>query len=231
LIINQDIKDAISENIRKEALRELVYNSDVITLLQDGLQKVADGLTTFEEILKIIELEVDEKLADTYSLKTALDYTNITHNSENNNVEKTHDYSNNNFSDVADNNIGNMNDTNEIANTNNFSQQSIESQNNNVEFNDSSDNNLNSNNNPFNINSIMTDNQTINDSIENIQDNKLSEDTSNIADINYNFSHAELSDNQNLTNNNLNDNEVTQQPQQIGGINDILNRINKKQSF
>ena len=33
LMINQDIKDAISSNIRKDALRELVYNSDVITLL------------------------------------------------------------------------------------------------------------------------------------------------------------------------------------------------------
>lgn len=83
LIINQEIKDAISENIRKEKLRELVYNSDVITLLQDGLQKVEAGLTTFEELLKIIELEEDEKLAGSSSLERALEDTSITHSSEN----------------------------------------------------------------------------------------------------------------------------------------------------
>ena len=83
LMINQEIKDAISANIRKDELRELVYNSDVITLLQDGLEKVEQGLTTFEEILKIIELEDDEKLANASSLQTALDYTNIANNSEN----------------------------------------------------------------------------------------------------------------------------------------------------
>ena len=87
LMINQDIKDAISENIRKEKLRELVYNSDVITLLQDGLEKVEAGLTTFEEILKIIELEDDEKLANASSLKNALDSTDIANgNEENKNV-------------------------------------------------------------------------------------------------------------------------------------------------
>ncbi len=83
LMINQNIKDAISENIRKEALRELVYNSDVITLLQDGLEKVEAGLTTFEELLKIIELEEDEKLAGASSLERALKDTSITHSSEN----------------------------------------------------------------------------------------------------------------------------------------------------
>lgn len=63
LLINQDIRDAISDGIKKEKLRELVYNSDVITLLQDGLYKVVGGFTTFEEILKLIELddEINDK--------------------------------------------------------------------------------------------------------------------------------------------------------------------------
>ena len=82
LMINQEIKDAISSNIRKDALRELVYNSDVITLLQDGLEKVEAGLTTFEEILKIIELEEDEKLSEASSLQNALEYTDIANNKE-----------------------------------------------------------------------------------------------------------------------------------------------------
>ncbi|MDD4809158.1 MAG: GspE/PulE family protein, partial [Bacilli bacterium] len=48
LLINQDIRDAISNGIAKDNLRDLVYKSDVITLLQDGLEKVINGSTTFE---------------------------------------------------------------------------------------------------------------------------------------------------------------------------------------
>lgn len=60
LIINQDIRDAITNGIKKDKLRELVYQSDVITLLQDGLGKVIEGDTTLEEVLKLIELDDDE---------------------------------------------------------------------------------------------------------------------------------------------------------------------------
>ena len=77
LVINQDIKDAISSNMPKEKFRELVYSSDVITLLQDGLEKVVNGITTVEEILKIIELENDDKLAKETSLKEAIEATII----------------------------------------------------------------------------------------------------------------------------------------------------------
>ena len=57
LLINQDIRDAISAGMRKEELRKLVYSKDVITMLQDGLFKVIAGFTTTEEILKLIEVE------------------------------------------------------------------------------------------------------------------------------------------------------------------------------
>lgn len=57
LLINQDIRDAISSGIRKDELRDLVYNKDVITMLQDGLFKVMAGFTTTEEVLKLIEVE------------------------------------------------------------------------------------------------------------------------------------------------------------------------------
>ena len=62
LLINQEIRDAISNNIRKNELRELVYKADVTTLLQDGLEKVVAGYTTFEEVLKLIELDDDENI-------------------------------------------------------------------------------------------------------------------------------------------------------------------------
>ncbi len=59
LRLNQDIQDAISGGIEKSKLRELVYSSGTITMLQDGLAKVVEGETTFEEIIKLIDLEDD----------------------------------------------------------------------------------------------------------------------------------------------------------------------------
>ena len=82
LLINQEIKDAISSGIRRDALRELVYKSDVITMLQDGLEKVASGMTTFEELLKLIELD-DDDAAGKSSLEQAINYTNIANGNEN----------------------------------------------------------------------------------------------------------------------------------------------------
>ena len=64
LLINDEIREAINNNnLPREKLRELVYKSDVTTLLQDGLNKVLEGITTFEEIYKnvAIDNELDEK--------------------------------------------------------------------------------------------------------------------------------------------------------------------------
>ena len=60
LLINQDIRDAISAGMRKEELRKLVYNKDVISMLQDGLFKILAGFTTTDEILKLIEVEDED---------------------------------------------------------------------------------------------------------------------------------------------------------------------------
>ena len=91
LMTNENIKDALSTGIKREELRDLVYKSDVTTLLQDGLEKVADGLTTFEELLKIIELDDDDKVAGDYDLQTALKYTAMTQEDDkDNNVNKKH---------------------------------------------------------------------------------------------------------------------------------------------
>ncbi|MDD4795621.1 MAG: GspE/PulE family protein [Bacilli bacterium] len=59
LRLNQEIQDAITSSQNKETLRKLVYSSGTITMLQDGLAKVVEGQTTFEEILKLIDLEDD----------------------------------------------------------------------------------------------------------------------------------------------------------------------------
>ena len=81
LLINQEIKDAISSGVKKDELRDLVYKADVRTLLQDGLEKVADGLTTFEELLKLIELDDEELSPKESGLEQAKDYTNIANSS------------------------------------------------------------------------------------------------------------------------------------------------------
>lgn len=90
LIINQEIRDAISAGIPREQLRKLVYTSDVTTLLQDGLEKVISGLTTFEEVLKLIELEGEEAYGQ-YDLQTALDSTAIAVESSENGNGKKHE--------------------------------------------------------------------------------------------------------------------------------------------
>jgi len=72
LMLNQSIRDAITSNVRKEDLRKLVYDKEsTITLLEDGLSKVIDGLTSFEEILRVIDIEEDLGHEDTH-IKNAL---------------------------------------------------------------------------------------------------------------------------------------------------------------
>lgn len=61
LMINDDIKDAISSGMSKAKLRELVFaeNSEINTMLQDGLRKVLTGETSMDEILRLIQLDDD----------------------------------------------------------------------------------------------------------------------------------------------------------------------------
>lgn len=70
LEIDDDIRLALNnEKLTKEELINLVYTSNVITLLQDGLLKVLDGTTSFEEIYRIIEIDSDDN--DNYGAEMA----------------------------------------------------------------------------------------------------------------------------------------------------------------
>ena len=85
LMINQEIRDAISNNMPKSELRSLVSNTDVNTLLQDGLEKVINGYTTFEEVIKLIELDDDIEDRGThykYDLNKALEQTELSKTSQ-----------------------------------------------------------------------------------------------------------------------------------------------------
>ncbi len=83
LRINEEIKDAIVKSAPKPQLRKLVYSSDVITLLQDGLIKVINGETSFEEILKIIDLENDLENYNEDNLKISIEESKMKNNKEN----------------------------------------------------------------------------------------------------------------------------------------------------
>ena len=97
LTIDQKIQDALSMNIRKDKLRNLVYNDSVITLLQDGMIKVVRGDTTIEELLRLVEFD-DESIITFNLSKDILD-------SELNNViEYQHTIKDINTSDDIDNN-------------------------------------------------------------------------------------------------------------------------------
>ena len=71
LLLNQEIRDAITNNMKKEDLRDLVYGSGTITMLQDGLTKVINGDTTFEELMKAID--VDDSDLTTKGLSESLE--------------------------------------------------------------------------------------------------------------------------------------------------------------
>lgn len=72
LLINQQIRDALAENVSKEELRDMVYGSNVTTLLQDGLNKVIEGKTTFGEVIKLIALDDDDKISNNMFLRAAI---------------------------------------------------------------------------------------------------------------------------------------------------------------
>ena len=92
LLINDEIRNAINnENISREELKKMVYTKDVTTLLQDGLNKVLEGITSFEEIYKLIE--IDDELDNLYDqeIGTKIDKNLEAQVSEENAPEKKQD--------------------------------------------------------------------------------------------------------------------------------------------
>ncbi len=60
LFINDDVRTGITNSVSKDVMRKLVYgHGNTHTLLQDGLDKVVEGETSFDEILKLSDLEND----------------------------------------------------------------------------------------------------------------------------------------------------------------------------
>lgn len=64
LLINEEIREAITTNVSRKKLKELVYHAkeDITTSFEDGLAKVMEGLTSMEEIMKTVDIEADADL-------------------------------------------------------------------------------------------------------------------------------------------------------------------------
>ena len=60
LLITPEVREAISRGASKEELRKAIYSENgAKTMLQDGLEKVIAGKTSFEEVIRSIDLEED----------------------------------------------------------------------------------------------------------------------------------------------------------------------------
>ncbi len=72
LLITDNIRTAITTSAPKEEMRKLVYiDGQTHTLLEDGLEKIMNGETTFQELYKLVDIENDlavhEHFAEEYA--------------------------------------------------------------------------------------------------------------------------------------------------------------------
>ena len=54
LEINNDIRDAIVRKANANEIKEIAVKNGMTTMIEDGLQKALAGITTIEEILRVI---------------------------------------------------------------------------------------------------------------------------------------------------------------------------------
>ena len=175
LVITQEIRDAIANGMSKENLRKLVYKGDTTTLLQDGLQKVIEGKTTIEEVLRVVELDdenakivLGENGDDDGALESESENAKIIREEIEKEKEKENKTNSNVTSNVANNSNTNM--TSNVAN--NVNTNMTTNSNINTNTNIPTNNNLNTtnvvqpNNTQVNIPPIIN-NQVTNNQYEN----------------------------------------------------------------
>ena len=59
LYITEEIRNAINEGKPREDLHRMIYKQGTLTIFQDGMMKVLDGITTIEEIFRIVDEDDD----------------------------------------------------------------------------------------------------------------------------------------------------------------------------
>jgi type IV pilus assembly protein PilB len=60
ILVDQEIEKAVIENPSERDIREAAKNQKLLTLLQDGIIKVLNGITTFEELDRVVDLQSGE---------------------------------------------------------------------------------------------------------------------------------------------------------------------------
>ena len=90
LLLTQEIRDAISAGTSKAELRELVFSDDtnINTMLQDGLCKVLTGETTMDEILRLIQLDDEDMNSFDALVMNIMTTSNKETDNEDNSTEK-----------------------------------------------------------------------------------------------------------------------------------------------
>lgn len=83
LLLDDNIRDAIANpDTSRQKLRELVYTKNIKTLLQDGLEKVIEGITTFDEIYKLIVIEDSVGMQDDDDLQMLIEKGDVLQKTE-----------------------------------------------------------------------------------------------------------------------------------------------------
>ena len=78
LFINDEVRTGIANSVPKEEMRRLVYgHGNTFTLLQDGLDKVVNGETSFDEVLKLADLENDLAITEELEEEGLNDFANV----------------------------------------------------------------------------------------------------------------------------------------------------------
>jgi type II secretory ATPase GspE/PulE/Tfp pilus assembly ATPase PilB-like protein len=54
LNVTDSLKEIISDNATSDEIEKKAVSEGMITMLQDGLDKVSSGLTTIEEVMRVI---------------------------------------------------------------------------------------------------------------------------------------------------------------------------------
>ena len=109
LLLDDFLRDAINNpSVKRSDLRKLVYTENVTTLLQDGLEKVVDGITSFNEIYKLIE--VDDMLDNKYDDDLLKNKEDVLKENQKEMEAEKEDNSNNFFMDEEENDDDTQND-------------------------------------------------------------------------------------------------------------------------
>ncbi len=81
LELDDEIRNALTDaKMKKEDLSDMVYTSKTITMLQDALGKCIAGLTSFEEVYRVIEIETDSGDSSEESLTKTIDENEVVAN-------------------------------------------------------------------------------------------------------------------------------------------------------